>query len=425
MQQASPIETTSVEASAAWILRRVGFGATSADLDHATEIGIESLLAELFEPDAMGIDDDGDPWNGMEIPLRAEGRGDLALVIRAWFDRMTNHSRPVSEWLAWYWHGHLVTSAAVVRSPLGMVEQLRLFRSLGSGPFAPLLRATTIDAAMLRYLDGARSTGSEPNENYSRELLELFALGVGNYTEADVQAGARALTGWTGVRGSAEAVFRPRRHDDTSQTYLGVSGVHDLDTVINAVVTNPACPRFLTRSIADEVLGPGVTGPELDQLTANSADDDLTIGPLLEGIVRLGVAGLSEPIVLGPVPWLAGAIRATGATLDTRSIASVLRAAGQIPMVPPNVAGWPTGEAWFSTSTTAARIAAASLVANAAHADSAPVRAASNGDLDGLARSLGRPAGFSVATADALLATEATGPTLIALALSTPDLVIA
>jgi uncharacterized protein (DUF1800 family) len=329
------------------------------------------------------------------------------------------------EWLAWFWHGHLVSSFAKVRSPLRMVNQIRLFRELGAGPVQPLLRAITIDPAMLRYLDGGTSTGSNPNENYARELLELFALGVGNYSEADVQAAARALTGWTARRSVDRATFVPRRHDDTPQSFLGKEGVNDVDSVIAAVVDHPACPGFIAGALAEMVLGPGVAAGVAAAEAEQFAADDLTVAPLLRRLVERGLAGEYEPIVLTPLPWLVGAVRATEASLRPRELADVLRSSGQIPMVPPNVAGWPMGDAWLTSSATVARLDASRAIADAAASASAPMVAAQVGDLDQLARALGRPEGFSSTTTDALLTADVAGRSLLALALSSPEMVIA
>lgn len=414
------------EAQAAWVLRRVGFGATVADLDWARTIGLNAFLNELFEPDAHGVAEDGDPWADVELAERVLSRNDVAPLIAGWLERMLDHTRPVTEWLAWFWHGHLTSSISIVKSPLAMANQIRLFRDIGGGPLRDLLGAITIDAAMLRYLDGNQNTGRAPNENYSRELLELFALGNGNFTEADVLAGAKALSGWTRTRESiAESQFRPRRHDDTPQTYLGVNGVNDVDTVIDAVVAHEACARFITRSLGEMILGPTAVATAEDAEAAAFAADDLAVLRLVRRLVEIGIGGQADVVAVSPLLWIVGALRATETRLPQRQLTNLIRLGGQVPMAPPNVSGWPTGDAWFSTSSTAARLQAARLIADASPTDSAPSVAANRRDLDALARSLGLPLGFTAPTADALLATETSGKTLLALALSTPDLAVA
>ena len=128
----------------------------------------------------------------------------------------------------------------------------------GLGDFRTLLRAVTLDSAMLVYLDGTDSRKGDVNENYGRELLELFALGVGNYSEDDVRAGAAALTGWHVYRRDTTVSFQPRIHDDTPQHYLGRDGVHDVDSVIDAVVDHEACAPFIAGKLARAILGPAV-----------------------------------------------------------------------------------------------------------------------------------------------------------------------
>jgi uncharacterized protein (DUF1800 family) len=425
MALAQTLSSTDTEIAAAWVLRRVGFGATAQDLSRAADIGLTAFLDELFEPDLKGVPDDGDPFSNLDLAIRVGSPQDVATGVFAWFDRMTTHNRPVTEWLAWFWHGHLVSSLSIVKSPAGMAKQISMLRDLGGGSMRPLLRAITIDPAMLRYLDGNRNTGRAPNENYSRELLELFALGVGNYTEADVLAGAKALSGWIQRRNAPlDVQFIARRHDDTPQNYLGAGGVHDLDSVIDAVVAHPACPHFITQSLGAAVLGPTAISGLGSSIAETFKADDMRVRSLVRSLVELGIDGASEPIALSPIPWIVGAIRSTGARIPRRQLGKLVRSAGQVPMNPPNVSGWPTGDAWFSTSSTAARLEAARLIADATQLGSAPLEAADKVDLEALARSLGRPEGFSSSTANALLATETTGKTLLALALSTPEMVI-
>ena len=414
-----------IERQAAWVLNRVGFGATTVDLDHAVEVGLDRFMGELFDPDSHGIDDDGDPWQGMDLPLLAKTPREGLPVIQAWLDRMLAASQPLTEWLAWFWHGHLVSSLASVRSPLSMADQIRLYRDLGSGDFRSLLRATSIDPAMLRYLDGDQSTGKNPNENFSREVLELFALGIGNYSEADVAAGALALTGWSRKRGESEVRFFPGRHDDSKHTYLGVAGVHDLDTVVDAIVGHDACGHFLVRTLAEQILGSTHAESAVAEETEQFVREGLVIRPLVRRLVEKGATpGRSDPQVVAPVRWLLGAVRATNAAVDSKQMVRLLRTAGQTPMLPPNVSGWPSGDAWLTTSGTVARLNMARAVAEAADNQSIAVQAADGESLGQLARSLGRPAGFSESTTAALLASGLAGRPLLSLALSTPDMVI-
>jgi len=306
--------------------------------------------------------------------------------------------------MAWYWHGRLVSGLDKVRVALPMINQIRLLQQGATGNFAALVRAVTVDPAMLVYLDGAGSDQAAPNENYSRELLELFTLGLGNYSEADVQAGARALTGWRVRRRDAVAVFDRRSHDDTPQPYLGAT-VHDVDTVVGAATGHPACAPFVAGKLARAILGRDVDVTLLAELSQQFADGGLELQPLLRAILQAGIDGRAgpTPVVLAPVPWLVQAQRMTGAVLEPRLRLAGLRSAGQVPMHPPNVAGWPGGAAWFTSATVVARTQLASAVASATTENNAAAGAARRGDLDALAFWLGITGGFGPATGDAVL----------------------
>jgi uncharacterized protein (DUF1800 family) len=419
----------------AWLDRRTGFGRAPGTGDRPGQ-GVAAVLDAMLAPVAAP-----DPWAGVDVGEFDPGAGGQAKqavyrrTVAAWITAMAATPEPFAEWMRWFWHGHFVSTLRVVKYPQLMIQQLRMFGELGLGDFRTLLRAVTIDPAMLIYLDGTTSRRGAVNENYGREVLELFALGIGNYTEADVRAGAEALTGWRAERpraGSAGgATFEPRRHDDTPKAYLGAT-VHDLDSVIDAIVAHPACGPFITRKLAEAILGPGVDGGLVHRLATDFVASGLQLRPLVRAILDAGVsAGASTELLLAPVPWLATMIRTTGAPAD-RVMATVgargLVASGQVPMDAPNVAGWPDPRAWLSSSATVGRFNMAAGIAALVPAD-APVRAhAKDGDLDALAAAFGRPAGFSAPTTQALqplLAGDRTGDRILTVAMASPDLVLA
>ncbi len=337
---------------------------------------------------------------------------------------MVSTTTPLVDRMAWLWHGHFVSAVDKVKIARLMVDQIRLFRRQGLGPFAPLLKAVTIDPAMLVYLDGATSTGQHPNENFSREVMELFALGVGNYSEADVPAGAAALSGWRVRRSVGTADFVVRQHDDTPQTYLGQSGVHDVDSVIAAIASQSALAPFIAGTLAAEFLGTSDSAI-VGSLASTFASSSFDITSLVTAILQAGVAGSGQAVVLAPVPWLVIAQRVTGGVIRPKVRLAGLRAAGQIPMSPPNVAGWPGGAAWFGSSTVVARAGLASAVAESAPSDNPALVAATGTDHAALATSLGLPVPlFSDATNAALDAANP-GPQRLALALCSPEFVVA
>jgi uncharacterized protein (DUF1800 family) len=324
--------------------------------------------------------------------------------------------------MAWFWHGHFVSGLDKVKVPLLMVQQLRTFRSLAFAPFPELVRAATIDPAMLLYLDGGTSTGSQPNENYGRELLELFTLGIGNYTEDDVKAGAKALTGWTIDRHTGQSMFLLARHDDNAQRYLGVSNVHDVDSVVAAVTTNAACAPFVAGKLARTILGPSVDDGLVHELATTFAASGLDTRGLVRAILEAAASGEAQPAFVQPVPWLVAAQRATASMPANRPRLGGLRAAGQLPMVPPNVAGWPLGQVWLGASTVVARYNLANAMAASSPDGNNAMVAATAFDLDALADSLARPEGFGDATRAALAQVKNDPRAVLALALVSPEL---
>jgi uncharacterized protein (DUF1800 family) len=366
-----------------------------------------------------------------EIDPATATREQRLAPISAWLAAMATTPRPLEEWMRWFWHGHLVSTIRVVKQPALMVQQLRLLGTAGLGDLRSLLRAVTVDPAMLIYLDGRTNTKGAVNENYGRELLELFALGIGSYTEADVRAGAVALTGWSVERGTGQARFVARQHDDTPQDYLGQQGVHDLDGVIDAVVAHEACARFITGELGRAILGPDVDQGLLARLAADFAASGLQVRPLVRALLEAGLDGAGTPLVQAPVPWLVRMVRASGAPVSAALTAAGqgLQAAGQVPLNAPSVAGWPSGMAWLSSSATVARMNMAGAVATAVPGAAALATSAGRGDLAAVADALGHPEGFGPATTEALTRLGAAGgrgaPTaVLTVAMAAPETVL-
>ncbi len=365
-----------------------------------------------------------DLWSDADLPLTKRDPTEALKAISTWLGQMTSTTTPLVDRMAWLWHGHFVSALDKVKEARLMVDQIRLFRSSGLGSFSSLLRAVTIDPAMLLYLDGGQSTGQHPNENFGREVLELFTLGLGTYTEDDVKAGAAALTGWRVLPAQATAQFVPKRHDDMSRTYLGTAGVHDVDTVVGAIMAHKALAGSIAAAVAGAILGT-TDGAVVAPLAQTFASSNFDITSLVRATLQAGVAGQSQPLVLAPVPWLVIAQRVTGASAPAKVQLTGLRTAGQVPMTPPNVAGWPTGAAWFGSSTVVARATLAAAIAAAAPADNPARTAAEGNDLVALATALGLPTPSFDAASSAALTAAKPGAERLALALCCPEFVIA
>ncbi|MEO5724936.1 MAG: DUF1800 family protein, partial [Ilumatobacteraceae bacterium] len=226
--------------------------------------------------------------------------------------------------------------------------------------------------------------------------------------------------------------FAPRRHDDSPQHYLGRDGVHDLDSVVAAIVAQPAMPTFIAATMAQSLLGTtssDVVGP----LAAGFVKSGFDVRTLVRSTLQAGLAGSTEPVVLGPVRWLVAAQRVTGATVLDGGRANpggadrrlpLLSNAGQVPMMPPNVAGWPGGAAWFGSASLVARCNLAMLVARSTVADSPVMQAARGSDPAALAQALSLPSsGFGPATS-AALSIAPPGVQRLALALTCPEVIV-
>jgi uncharacterized protein (DUF1800 family) len=301
-----------------------------------------------------------------------------------------------------------------------MFEHMNLLRRHGLGSFSELLRNVTTDGAMLRFLDGATNTAASPNENYGRELLELYSVGVGNFTEADVKAAAKALTGWVVRRVDPTPRFVGFRHDPTPQALLGVAGVDDVDSTIDAILAHPATARRVVDKIARAILGPGYDPAPVEPLVVGFGSD-WELKPVVRGLLELGVSGAAKPAIVEPFPWFIAAQRATQSRPQQDALREYFRAAAQVPMMPPNVGGFPGPDAYLSTSATIARFNLASHLAERAPRSSAAI--AESDDVDLLAFHLGLVDGFSPSTRDAIGGLRA-GAQRVAAALAAPDLVV-
>jgi len=425
----------------AWLTQRLGYGMSPDEQTNLDGVDPTTVLARRLDPESHGVAIPPSPFEGLGdlIPpdidpdnFPALRRAAYQQLLGIWLDELRDTSDPLLEWMTFFWHDHFAVTSEVVLNPVIMVNHLSLLRQHARGNFGDLLRAVTLDPAMLIFLDGRSSVARQPNENYGRELLELYSIGVEHYTEADVVAAASALTGWQIQPGDGgTAVFSARRHDDTHRTLLGASGVHDVDTVLDAVLNHQALPGFIAGKLAASILGNDFDENQVPEFAHVFANHNLDLAPLISAIAEAGLALTSRsPLVRHPVSWLTNAEKTTGARIDTRARAHILHSMGMVPGRPPHVGGFPPPENYLNASSTAARFTSAGLVANQAPEDSLALAAASTGDWQTLASLLGRPQGFSAASLSALDGLKDATPSgqqgrnCLALSLSTPDFLV-
>jgi len=340
------------------LLRRAGFGANLDDLTTYRNLGFNGAVERLLNYQQVADDDMEHRLNALSLDLNRPLE-----QVRWWLLRMAWTQRPLLEKMTLFWHGVLTSSFRKVGGRAGfmrMIIQNQFLRSHAFDTFDNILLGITADPAMLFYLDLAKSTRAAPNENYARELMELFTLGLGHYTQQDVSEAAAALTGWH-LRGLS-SVYLPRTHNDMAKVFLGHSGNLYYKDVINILTNHPAAPWFITRKLFTYFV------------FENPSTDDLK--PLVDAYVRSGhnMGAVMRTLLLSPqfssvkayrarikspVEFAVGAYRALNIHDDGSTLPSITTLMGQTVFDPPNVAGWPgdkVSSLWLNSGTWMTRL---------------------------------------------------------------------
>jgi uncharacterized protein (DUF1800 family) len=290
---------------------------------------------------------------------------DVSILQAWWILRMRSGLSPLAEKLALFWHGHFATSNGKVGELRAMHAQNLLFLERGAGDFRAIVHAVAKDPAMLAWLDGNENVKGRPNENFARELMELFTLGIGTYGERDVLEAARAFTGWT-ARGSRFA-FRARTHDDGEKTVLGRTAPFGGEEVVDLCVDHPATPRRIAGKLFAFFAYPDPPSSLLDRLAALFVEEDLEVGALVETILRSRAffsRRARRALVKSPAEFCVGALRALGTRANGKAVGGAMREMGQSLFEPPSVKGWDGGRAWLGSAALLARARFAARVAS-------------------------------------------------------------
>lgn len=350
----SPFEPT---AEAPWdiraashLYRRAGFGANWKTIEEAAArepaIVVDELVSAV-ESDSFHAD--------MNALVRAAlATGNVKQLSAQWVYRMLHTPAPLLEKMTLFWHGHFATSAGKVNDADLMQVQNDLLRSHAMGDFADLLLEISRDPAMLLYLDSATNRKTHPNENYAREIMELFSLGEGNYSEQDIRELARCFTGWEVKRNKFR--FNRYQYDDGMKSVLGTSGTLDGEDGVGVVASQEQTPRFLTRKLLRYFLVDEVEIPAelIEPLAQQLREDGLQIAPTVRRI--LGSNLFFSPLVRGrkirsPVELGVGFLAALDGTADCFQLADAFEQLGQGLYFPPSVKGWDGGRSWINSST--------------------------------------------------------------------------
>ena len=367
----------------AHLLRRAGFGATRDELEGYVAQGYEATVEQLLHPElAPALDED--------ILRRYHIDQNSLMLIESsqayWLYRIINTHRPLEEKMALFWHGLFATAYGKLNHAKAVVDQTNTFRRCGLGDFRTLLLELSRDPAMIFWLDNKDNHKDAPNENYGRELLELFSMGIGNYTEDDVKACARAFTGWTianadymSIRASRDSiwphgrldwqfVYLPDDHDDGLKTFLGQTGSFNGEDVIDLICQQPATAWF----VASKLYGFFVSDTPDEASIQHLADEFRETGGDIRSVMR--ALFLSDFFraedsrlarVKSPTELVAGTARLAGShsfpEWSIVNLAMDVNFMGQEILNPPTVEGWHTGREWIDTGNLVERVNAAAL----------------------------------------------------------------
>jgi uncharacterized protein (DUF1800 family) len=364
------------------LMNRAGFGGTPAEIDKVCTLGPAGALEWLFDfpdanademsrtdvPNLSAIADYPKDFNDLRKQLvgktEEEKKAFRQKLMQAnreavvatgnwWLKRMAYGPYPLHEKLVLFWHGHFTTSAKDERSALAMWNQNELHRRMGAGNFGQYVKQISRDPAMLDYLNNSQNRKAHPNENYARELMELFTLGIGNYTEDDIKQAARAFTGW--AHDGDDFVFRKFDHDTGEKTFMGLTGNFDGDDIIDIILHRPVCANYIAGKLYKFFVCEEVPDDLLNAMGDILRESNFEIRPLLRTI--FASKAFYQPSVIGcqiksPVQLVVGTIRQLGLSMPgERAIQGSLNQMGQVPLYPPNVKGWPGGRQWINTST--------------------------------------------------------------------------
>jgi uncharacterized protein (DUF1800 family) len=348
---------------AAHLYRRAGFGASKTEIQLSVENGHEKTLDLLLngQPIAKSLtpflENEGikiaKAYNPNQFAFNGEPQPN---DLRAWWLYcMLFSGHPLREKMTLFWHNHFATSINKVKYAQPMVRQNHLLRKHALGKFGPFLLEMSQDPAMLNYLDSNSNIKGRPNENYAREVMELFSLGVGNYTEKDIQEAARAFTGWH--TDGEKFTFNDKLHDEGEKTVLGQKGNWNGDDIVGILLKQPVAARFLVRKLyrdfisEAEVPSDSLIEPLADRFRKSDYDIALLMRTMLSCRLFYSQHAFRQRIK-SPIEYVLGAAKSVAReSIPPNRLVDTIDRMGQMLFAPPNVKGWPGSKAWLNTAT--------------------------------------------------------------------------
>jgi uncharacterized protein (DUF1800 family) len=355
------------------LFNRFGFGPRPGEFAQALKDGVETTrtklltvpaidvaAASIVEPEITDLGKRPAPNSKEVVPFAIAMRFQTQEMTMWWLDRMAVSDHGLTEKMTWFWHGHWATSLQKLNYPMPMFKQNKTMRTHCLGNFTSMTKAMLNDGALQFWLDGQESTVKAPNENLGRELMELFTLGVGRYTEDDVKSISRVLTGYQVVRSSGEVTINQNRRDKNPVTLLGTTRTFTGDTLAEFLVARDDSAQFIAERLWYRFIS------STEDMPANFSAKSAFVSREISAAVS---AMASDPVmrdekyamVKSPIEWFISACRALElrpSQLKTpNQLTNYLDKLGQVPFNPPNVGGWPAGEAWLSSATAQYRIA--------------------------------------------------------------------
>jgi uncharacterized protein (DUF1800 family) len=342
------------EDAARHILARSLFGYTKQDVEFALSETLDNfvdnyLLADRPEPAQPGY------W--VNDPTNENNTERIRELIYWWYNIMLTQGFSIRERMVLFWHNHFVSDVSKVGLAQNMYWQNKLFRDFGMGNIIDLTKAITINPAMLIYLDGRQNRKGAPNENYARELLELFTLGIGNYSEQDIQEAARALTGWR-VDGIS-SYFTESRFDEGEKTFLGQTGNFNHNDVVDIIFTQPEAAIFFCRELYREFMHVAIDEPSVETMAQILRANNYELKPVLSTLLKSVMFHTDEvrgAKIKNPIELIIGAMRQFNVgSPDYVYLRQVAAQIKQELFAPPNVSGWDGDKVWINTTTLPAR----------------------------------------------------------------------